>query len=124
MIRHIKPSDIPKLNSLQNGFEWTFSNDLIEVLVATDENDEPIIFAGAWKIAETHCLIDPSWSTPGARLLMLEELHEEMRKRLAEDGYKQAVTWFDSAKERFIGRMQGWGWVKSPKVSFHRSTNG
>lgn len=124
MIRQIKPSDIPKLRELQGDFEWTFNFDFLEGLVAVDEHDQPIMFAGAWKLAEVHCAIDSKWSTPGARLLMLEELHEAMRLELRRQNVGQAVTWFDDVKERFMHRLKRMGWMKSSKISWHRGTNG
>jgi hypothetical protein len=89
-----------------------------------DENDKPIAFAAAWKRAEVHAALDPKFSTPGARLAVLRELHDAVEKELSWDGFKEAVTWFDEkpTKEakRFQKRMSLWGWVKSQKTSWHR----
>lgn len=120
MIREIRPSDIPRLKEMQGEYKWDFESDFIDGLVAVDENDNPIMAVGAWMLAEVHCVMDGRWSTPGARLTLLRELHDTMSGNLKRRGYKQAVTWFD-AIDRFCRRLERWGWIRSTKSSFHRS---
>lgn len=120
MIRAIRESDKRRLKELESGFAWEFGSDWIEGLVAVDENDEPVIFAGAWSRAEVHITLDKKWSTPGARLFLLKELHDAMRAELKTKGIGQAVTWFDETRERFKDRLKSWGWLESQKKSWHK----
>lgn len=124
LIRDIRSSDIAKLQAMQEGLDWSFGPEYVEGLVAVDENDDPIMAAGAWKIAEVHCALDRQWSTPGARMLMLKELHAAMEERLRRQGIRQVVTWFDGAKDRFRKRLECLGWIESQKKSWHRRING
>lgn len=120
MIRPIRKTDIRRLKELEDGFEWEFGDDFIEGLVAVDENDEPIMFAGAWQRAEVHITLDKKWSTPGARFLLLKELHDAMQAEMKRKGIGQVVTWFEGAVDRFQKRLETWGWIMSDKRSFHR----
>jgi hypothetical protein len=117
VIRRIEERDLPKLRELRS--DWELETGCIG-LVLVDENDVPVVFAGAWLLAETHIAIDSKWSTPGARLFALEQIHQAMNDALKEKGIRQAVTWFDGAKDRFRRRMEKWGWVASQKTSWHR----
>jgi len=119
VIRPIRRDDIAKLKSL-GGFEWEFGLDFIEGLVSVDANDQPIMFAGAWHRAEVHIAVDAKYSTPGARLLLLKELHDAMQAEMRSRGIGQAVTWFDETKDRFKQRLQSWGWIESQKKSWHK----
>jgi len=123
VIRPIRRDDIAKLKSL-GGFEWEFGNDFIEGLVSVDANDQPIIFAGAWHRAEVHIAIDGKYSTPGARLLLLKELHDAMEQDLKARGVGQAITWIDDKLKRFTERLEAWGWIESQKKSWQRRLNG
>jgi hypothetical protein len=120
VIRQLRKTDIPRLKELENGFTWEFDGDFIEGLAAVDEHDSPVMFVGAWRRAEVHIAVDPKWSTPGARFLQLKELHEAMRVELKAKGFSQAVTWFEDVKDRFVERLQTWGWVKSQLTSWHK----
>jgi hypothetical protein len=119
MIRTIAERDIPRLKELECGLSWQFGRDYMDGLVMTDADDVPVMFMGAWRVAEVHMLADPSWSTPGARLAALQQLHYAMEQRLWAHGVGQAVTWLDDMKA-FTRRMIGLGWVKSSKTSWHR----
>lgn len=120
VLRKIRPDDIPTLKQLQQGFKWEFGPDFIGGLCAVDEHDTPVMFVGGWARAEVHIAVDSKWSTPGARLFLLKQLHEAMRYELKAKGFNQAVTWFDEARDRFKDRLQSWGWVKSKLISWHR----
>jgi hypothetical protein len=122
MIRKIRQKDIPRLKELEDGFEWEFGRDFIEGLVAVDENDVPVMFCGAWHLAEVHVALDKGWSTPGARLCLLKEIHDAMNDQLKRKGFEQVVTWFEESKaaKRFQKRLGLWGWIMSAKRSFHR----
>lgn len=120
MIRPIRVSDYARLKELENGYEFKFDGDFIEGLCAVDEHDSPVMFVGAWHRAEVHIVLDRKWSTPGARLFLLKELHDAMRVELKQKGIGQAVTWFDEARDRFKDRLQSWGWVKSQLTSWHK----
>lgn len=87
-------------------------------LVKVDSEDQPVMFAGAWSLAEVH-MVSSAWNTPGARFAALQEIHAAMEKQLRGLGVGQAVTWMDkiSAFTRRLGRL---GWINSKKTSWHR----
>lgn len=120
LIRPIRKADVPRLKELENGYEFEFGDDFIDGLCAVDGDDSPVMFIGAWRRAEVHMVLDKGWSTPGARLFLLKEMHEAMRSDLKAKGFGQAVTWFDDVKDRFKDRLQSWGWVKSTLTSWHK----
>ena len=119
-VRHLVPEDIPKLKALESkDFAWEFGPDMDMCLVLVDDNNEPRAFSGAWKRAECHLLLDSDWETPAVRLAAVRALHFEMNVRLANKGYRMAVTW--------AGDMRAWGrrlialgWLRSTETSFHR----
>jgi hypothetical protein len=123
LIRPIRRDDIAKLKSL-GGYEWTFEHDFIEGLVFTDEQDQPVLFAGAWHRAEVHLAVDHEWATPGARLLALKQLHDAMENELAVRGVGQVITWIDDKLKRFSKRLEVWGWIESQKKSWQRRVDG
>jgi hypothetical protein len=115
MIREIKPSDLPRLRAL--GLEHDLGTDLIEGLVSVDQDDQPVMFAGAWLRAEVHMALDHSYSTPGARFVLLQEIHAEMERRLKRRKIGQVVTWLEN---NFGRRLRQLGWAKSELTSWHR----
>lgn len=119
MIRNIELRDIPRLKELLSGFEWTFGSDFMRGLVMVDAEDRPVLFVGAWQLAEVHLAIDPTWATPGARLVALQQIHRAMEKELAALCAGQVVTWMDKCSA-FTRRLKRLGWVMSEKVSWHR----
>ena len=118
----MRPSDMAKLKEL--GVEWEFNDDIIGCLVSVDEHDQPIMCAAAWYRAEVHLALDHKWSTPGARLFALKELHDAMHEELKRKHIGQAITWFGEELKRFKTRLQAWGWVKSQLTSWHRRIDG
>jgi len=120
MIRNILPKDLPKLKELA---DWEFGPDYLKGLVLVDSSDEPIVFVGAWQLAEVHLAMNPSWGTPGARLAALKEIHAAMERELSALKVGQVVTWFEKCSA-FTRRMKQLGWVMSEKISWHRGING
>lgn len=118
MIRSIRKSDLPRLKEL--GFEHEIGADFIEGVCAVDENDSVVMFAGAWSRAEVHMAVDGSFSTPGARLALLKQVHDAMERELKARNVGQAITWFGSELKQFKKRLQKFGWVKSELTSWHR----
>ena len=119
MIRELRESDLPRLKELHNGFDWTFGPDFMAGMVATDSQDRPVIFAGAWSRAEVHLAIDASWETAGIRYALLLQIHDAMEREMKARGIGQAVTWFEKT-EAFCRRLIEFGWVKSHSTSYHK----
>lgn len=120
MIRPLRAKDAQRLKELENGFEWDLSEGFMDGLVYTDEQDNAVLFVGAWQIAEVHMVTDRSWATPGARLFAMQQLHDAFEKRLKAKGVVQVVTWFEEGADRFKMRLRSWGWLESQKKSWHR----
>lgn len=118
MIRNLRLSDLPRLKEL--GFEHEIGSDFIEGKCAVDENDVVVMFAGAWSRAEVHMCVDPSFSTPGARLALLGQVHDAMEQELKSRNVGQAITWFGNEFKRFRTRLQRMGWVKSEFTHWFR----
>jgi hypothetical protein len=118
MIRKILQSDLPRLKEL--GFDHEIGPDFLEGICAVDENDVVVMFAGAWSRAEVHMCTDPSFSTPGARLALLSQVHDAMESELKSRNVGQAITWFDESKKRFQSRLKRLGWVKSEFTGWYR----
>lgn len=118
MIRPTRADDIPRLKEL--GLMHEFGKDFIEGICAVDEHDMPILFVGAWHRAEVHCSIDHKWSTPGARLALLQQVHVEMERELKRRDIGQVVTWFGGELKGFKRRLQRLGWIKSEFTGWTR----
>ncbi len=121
MIRFLRQSDIPRLRELTQADVWSFGPDFMQGLVLTDSQDAPVMFVGAWQRAEVHLAVDASWSTPGARMEALKQLHDAMEQGLAAKGVGQVVTWLgESDSPAFRRRLKVLGWVESVLISWHR----
>lgn len=118
VIRKIRKEDLPRLKEL--GFEHEIGHDFLEGICAVDENDKVVMFAGAWLRAEVHMCTDGSWGTPGARLALLNQVHDAMERELKSRNVGQAITWFDEGRKRFKARLQRLGWMKSEFTSWYR----
>jgi hypothetical protein len=118
VIRLIRTSDLPRLKEL--GFEHELGFDFMEGVVATDENDVVVMFAGAWSRAEVHMTLDKTWGTPGLRLALLQQVHARMEQRLKARNVGQAITWFGGEMQRFKQRLEALGWRKSELTSWIR----
>jgi hypothetical protein len=120
VIRPVESRDFERVKQLAIGADWEIDESMFCGLVLVNEADEPMIFAGAWMLAEVHVAVDRAWSTPAVRLHNLKQIHDAMQKQLRLCGVGQAVTWFDNTRNRFLNRLETWGWVKSQKTSWHR----
>ena len=110
---------MPRIRELQGEHLWEFGPDFECGYVFVDANDVPVLVTGAWKKAECHMLIDPSWGTPGARMLALQQAHDAMERNLYAAGFREVHTFFAKV-EAFCRRMQRLGWRQSAMTSFHR----
>jgi hypothetical protein len=119
MIRFLEPQDIPKLKELQNDFEWTFNPDYLFGMVVVDENDRPVMMAGAWKRAEVHMVCDSHWSSAETRGAAFLELHKAMETVLAREGVAEAITWMDDMKA-FGRRLKRLGWEVTKRTMWAR----
>jgi hypothetical protein len=116
-IRPLRPDDIPRLREIEGHHRWEFGEDFMDALVMADEDDRPVLCAGAWRLAEVHCLVDPAWKTPGAREAALKTLHRAMEIQVKAHSVRRVVTWF-AGTERFCRRLLGWGWLRSSEISY------
>lgn len=123
-IRPLTRDDLPRLKEMECEHEWDFESDFIGANVLVDENDVPVMIAGAWKKAEVHMVADAKWGTPAHRMAAFQQLHQHMHDSLKQKGYREAVTWFDRVVtcqvNRFIKRLRAFGWQESNKRSMHR----
>jgi hypothetical protein len=118
LIRAIRSSDLTRLKEL--GFEHEIGSDFLEGICATDEHDVVVMFAGAFSRAEVHMALDKGFGTPGLRLALLQQVHNEMEKALKRRGVGQAITWFGDELKCFKRRLQHFGWVKSQLTGWTR----
>jgi len=118
VIRQLRIDDLPRLKEL--GFEYEIGADFIQGVCAVDENDVVVMVAGAWSRAEVHLCVDSSFSTPGARLALLGQVHDAMEKELKARNVGQAITWFGGELKRFKVRLQKLGWKKTELTSWFR----
>lgn len=112
MIRRVQEKDIPRLKELHaaTGFEWDFPSDMISAWVWADENDAPVMMAGARVLAEA-VLISSKDGDPQQRLAILERLAEVTRRDVRELGIREAVAWLpDSIWRGFSRRLKRFGW--------------
>jgi len=119
MIRFIEPQDLARIKELENGFEWEFSPDFLCAMAVVDENDRPVMIAGAWKRAEVHMLLDSGWAEPKKRSAAFLELHKAMEEVLAREGVAEVITWMDDMKA-FGRRLQRLGWEVAMKTMWCR----
>jgi hypothetical protein len=119
MIRQITTKDVPRLRGLEQGYEWEFGPDFMHAKAFVDENDRPVLIAGAWKRAEVHLVADGTWGTPGMRQAALEQLHAAMAQQLKSEGVGEALTFMDGMKA-FCRRLQRLGWGKTDKAVWAR----
>ncbi len=117
MIRPIESRDLGRLKELEIGFSWEFGTDYMAGLVYVDRDDQPVMFVGAWRLAEVHLVVDPAWKNPALRMVALQHIHDAMSAELRNLGVKRTVTWMDGMKA-FGRRLLKLGWIKSSITSW------
>lgn len=124
MIRNYRPSDEVVLRLLheKQGHNYPFPdvNSFVGVLVATDENDVPVMAIAARKTVEIFMLGDPNWRTPAWRMRVFADLHSGMHAAMKSLGFIDVHCWIPPSVEKAFGRrlQKDFGWVKSTWQSF------
>jgi len=121
MIRDVCESDIPRLIELQkqSGIEWELPNfsspEVLSGRVFVDDQDQPIMFAGARKIAEVFAILDGKWGTPGLRSQAFTALYGAVEHDLETQGITEVTSWMPPQVFRgFYRRLQRtYGWTQS-----------
>jgi hypothetical protein len=125
-IRQTEPRDVPKLYEIYWRSPYEFglpafdSTELLESLVAVDENDEPYMMLSALKIADMFLLVDHERDTPASRAEALCGLFAEMKPRLIAMGISNATAYmgpkvpkgFDRRLKRLGGFIMDWRCIK------------
>lgn len=119
MIRFFEQKDLERLRELENGFEWTFEPDFLYAMAVVDENDRPVMIAGAWKRVETHMVCDHTWESPEKRGEAFLALHKAMEEVLVKEGVAEAITWMDDMKA-FGRRLKQLGWDVAKRTMWAR----
>jgi hypothetical protein len=119
VIRLLESNDLPRLRELQNEFEWTFAPDYMLGLAVVDENNLPVMMAGAWKRAEVHLVADSQLGSPQDREAAFLELHEAMANTLANQGVAEVITWMDDM-QAFGRRLKRLGWDVAKRTTWAR----
>lgn len=126
MIRDYKPSDEMVLRALHaaQGHSYPFPdiNSFVGVLVATDENDVPVMAVAARKTVEIYMLGDPNWRTPAWRMRMFSDLHNAMHAAIKALGFTDSHCWLPPSVEKAFGRRleRDFGWIKEKWNSWCR----
>lgn len=122
-VRALKPSDIPKLQAMQGEFPYPdLTVDAMEsVRVVVDENDEPLMAAGAKRLVEMY-LWCGNIKRPLARMFALRLLHEDLAIQLGNLGFSSVETSIPPpVAQRFARRLlKSFGWTRNPWPSFQR----
>ena len=107
-------------------YEWPDIDhcEFVAKLVFVDDDDVPVAAALARKTVEIYGLFDPDWSTPAWRFEGLRMLHEAMRHKVGEMGYRDAHTWIPPQMIKNFGRKLRhlFGWKADPWQSYCRRT--
>lgn len=122
-VRPLKASDLPALKAMAeaSGFPYPELAACEVVQVVVDEDDQPLMAAGAQCILEV-CLWCGKFERPLAKLHALKLLHEHMAAKLREIGYDHGNCFVPPEIERsFSRRLRSLGWVKN-WTSFARRT--
>lgn len=97
-IRAMRPSDIPKLESLYARARAKYDIPLLDTKmivaapVLVDDNDEPRMMLAAEQVAEIFLVMDHEWETPNVRMVGLTMLGKEIRRRLEDKGFRAAYA--------------------------------
>ncbi len=125
-IRKLERRDIPKLYEIYWRSPYEFglpafdSPELLESLVAVDENDTPYMMLSALRIADMFLLVDHEWKTPALRAMAICDLFSEMKPRLIAMGISNATAWigpkvptgFDRLLKKLGGFIMDWRCIK------------
>jgi len=88
ILRPMRTDDIPKLLAIhaesraKYGMPALDDVNVLEAMVAVDEEDNPRVLLTAERVAELVLVMDHTWETPAYRAVALGELVKEMRDRL------------------------------------------
>lgn len=121
MIREFRQSDGPALRRLHaaQGFDYEFPDltqpQFVQILVAVDDEDEPVQALIARKTVELYFVGDPNWRTPRWRLNFLLSLGYVMHKALARMGFTDVFAALPPEIEKTFGKRlrRSLGWVES-----------
>lgn len=98
--------------------------EFVDAQVVTDENDVPVMLAASRKTVEEFLLVDRGWRTPRWRMAAFAQLHEAVRVKLKELGYRDAHCWpYPEVEKSFAKRLRLFGWAKSRWNCYSRSTS-
>lgn len=106
-------ADIPILKAMEQGFPYPdpTSEEMAAIRVVVDEDDRPLMAAGARKLIELYLWCGPI-KKPLARMFALRLLHEDMATTLSQLGYHEAEAFLPPpVAQRFARRLQkSFGW--------------
>jgi hypothetical protein len=122
MIRVMTKEDIPAVQALQCGYEWSFDGDFIGGWVV-EEAGRIVTASGFWGRAEGHMVTDHTWATPQERLQALSDLHEYVKPKLKRAGIYEVWTFMDDMRG-FGNKLKALGWQVIEKTVWGRRTDG
>ncbi len=115
MIRPIEVTDWPWLE--EKG--WTPSETFAGGFIYCDQFGDPVMAAGAWRMYETHVVAKETWSSPGARQFVFDQLHVAMEQKMHLENVGEAITFFDKV-EATCRRLKRLGWQRITKQVWAR----
>lgn len=114
--RKLKPSDIPILEAMAkaSGYPYPKLSELGAVYVVVDENDQPLMAAGAKEIIEIY-LWCGEFEKPLAKMHAMRVLHDSMAVDLRSRGYREANAFMPPTLAARFGRRleRSFGWVRN-----------
>lgn len=131
MIRPYEPSDESALRALHEaqGHPYPFPDlshpQFVAIMVATDENDNPVQAIAARKTIEVYMLGDQNWRTPAWRYSIFAQLHFAVHQAIFSQGFTDAHAWLPPKVCKAFGRrlQRDFGWIPSKWQSFCKYLN-
>lgn len=127
-IREFRKADIPRLRQIHAdegyGFKFPEVRELLARYTVEDDTGRIVGFAGAEKTVQVFGMFDSSWGSPHQRMDAIVKLHEPIRKKLHEKGFKTAHVWTDPKYPKFGARLMRLGWAKALWECFWKETSG
>jgi hypothetical protein len=118
-IRPYQPKDEAALRSIHAGraFGDAFPSNIADFLVAVDDEDRPLMAAGA-KLVPEITMICACQQHPLVKLKGIALLHEALRDKVAEGNHTEAFAFVSPSVARTFGRhlVRHFGWRESWKA--------
>ena len=130
VIRKLAPEDYDRLREIhaKQGFSYPYPNlhdpNFVEKWAFVDDGGDVVQCVLARRTVELFFIADPEYASPRWRYEAFRLMHEHMRLRLHDEGYRDAHLWIPPPLVKSFARRlrNGFGWLRNEWLCLSRTT--